>query len=369
MPVAAPSPVSFSVQRTNPLDDSTWDARLARCPAASFFHGAAWAQVLHETYGFAPGYFVAVPSGADAAGRAEAALREGPDFAAVLPVMEVDRWLTGRRGVSLPFTDACEPLETHAGALRPLIDAVRSQARDRGWKYWECRGGRPQFGQVPASTSFWGHQLHLSAEEPALFSRLEGSARRAVRRAEQSGLAIEFSQAREAVRTFHQLLCQTRRRLGVPPQPWRFFENIHRHVLARNLGWVVLARHGGLPVAGAVYFLSGKTVIYKFGASDHRWQHLRANNLVMWEAIRHFRRQGFAALDFGRTSLGNEGLRRYKLGWGTTEHPIDYVRLVPRTGGFVTAKDPSSAWPRRFFHLLPLSLSRMIGAALYKHVA
>jgi hypothetical protein len=132
---------------------------------------------------------------------------------------------------------------------------------------------------------------------------------------------------------------------------------------------VVLARHGQVPVAGAVFFHFGKTAIYKFGASDEAFQHLRANNLVMWEAIKRFARQGLAALDFGRTSLENDGLRKFKHGWGTQEHRIDYVRYDRQEGGFVTARDESSGWYNRVFQMLPVFLSRLIGAALYKHMA
>ena len=39
-------------------------------------------------------------------------------------------------------------------------------------------------------------------------------------------------------------------------------------------------------------------MIYKYGASDERHQNLRANNRVMWEAIRRHAADGFAILDF-----------------------------------------------------------------------
>jgi lipid II:glycine glycyltransferase (peptidoglycan interpeptide bridge formation enzyme) len=124
-----------------------------------------------------------------------------------------------------------------------------------------------------------------------------------------------------------------------------------------------------VPVAGAVFFHFGKTAIYKFGASNEAFQHLRANNLVMWEAIKWHAMRGFAVLDFGRTSLGNEGLRRFKLGWGTRERRIDYFRYDQRKSGFVTARDESSGWHNRIFRILPVSLSRLVGAASYRHVA
>jgi hypothetical protein len=345
---------SDSVHQMDPLEEAHWDAALAAFPGATFFHGSAWARVLHDTYGFHPAYF---------------ALGDGDRIRALLPVMEVDSWLTGRRGVSLPFTDECEPLEARTGASRELFQAVLAGAKSRGWKYLECRGGRPLLGDVLASTSFFGHRLDLHDNEDGLFARIDSSGRRAVRKAGESGLTIEFSRNLDAVRDFYALLRKTRKRHGLPSQPFRFFQNIHRHVLAQDQGCVVLARQGGIPVAGAVFFHCGKTCLYKFGASDENFQHLRANNLVMWQAIKWHARQGFSILDFGRTSLGHEGLRRFKLGWGTQERRIDYVRYDCRTDAFVTARDEASGWHNRVFKMLPDTVSQVIGTVLYKHVA
>jgi hypothetical protein len=367
------------VQRIDPLEDDGWDARLAVVPSSSFFHGAAWARVLHETYGFQPVYFTLSHNPADSgasllpnatmASPASVPRQHPLAFHALLPVMEVNSWLTGRRGVSLPFTDECAPLCADADSFRRLFQEVLEHARARAWNYLECRGGKTWFGNAPASTSFYGHQLDLDAGETALWARVGGAVRRAVRKAEQSGLTVEFSQDLDALRIFFGLLCRTRKRHGLPVQPFRFFESIQRHVLSQDQGWVVLARHGQVPVAGAVFFHFGKTVIYKFGASNEAFQHLRPNNLVMWEAIRWHARRGFGVLDFGRTSLENEGLRRFKLGWGTRERRIDYFRYDPRKAGFVTARDASSGWHNRIFKTLPIPLSRLIGAALYRHVA
>ena len=342
------------VRIVNPLDDPRWDADLAACPGATFFHTAAWARVLHSAYGYRPVYFV----GSDASGART-----------LLPMMEVDSWLTGRRGIGLPFTDASAPLAPDSQSFSGLHEAVLAHGKLRGWKYLECRGGRSFFGEAPASETFLGHRLNLTEGEAAIFSRFESSTRRAIRKGEQSDLQIEFSRDRDSVRAFHRLLCITRRRHGVPPQPFAFFACIQRHVLAQNQGWVVLARQNGIPVAGAVYVHFGRTVIYKYGASNEEFQHLRANNLVMWEAIKRHAADGFTTLDFGRTAPDNEGLRKFKLGWGTTENAIQYVRQDLRTGQYAAAKPPSSGRLARVFQFLPDPIFRLIGAILYKHVA
>ena len=367
------------VQRVDPLEDDGWDAKLRLVPSASFFHGAAWARVLRDTYGFQPVYFTlrhnpAVSGASLFPNETPAPPASLPphyplEFQALLPVMEVNSWLTGRRGVSLPFTDECAPLCADADSFRRLFREVLEYARVRAWNYLECRGGKPWFGDAPASTCFYGHRLDLVADETALWARVGGAVRRAVRKAEQSGLNVEFSQTLDAIRIFYGLLCRTRKRHGLPVQPFRFFESIHRHVLSQDQGWVVLARYGQVPVAGAVFFHFGKTAIYKFGASHKAFQHLRANNLVMWEAIKWHARRGLGMLDFGRTSLENEGLRRFKLGWGTQERLIDYFRYDQRKAGFVTARDESAGWHNRIFRMLPVPLSRLIGATFYRHVA
>lgn len=342
------------ILRIDPTADSHWDADLEACPGATFFHGASWARVMQGTYGFKPVYFVVRCSG-----RLES----------LLPMMEVDSWLTGRRGVSLPFTDECAPLCTGPDAFGPLYQTALDYGRIRHWKYLECRGGLHLHANPPPSVSFLGHRLDLRGGETSLFSRCESSTRRAIRKAEQGGLTIEWSRDLEAVAAFYGLLCKTRRRHGVPPQPLGFFANIHRHVLAQRQGWVVLARLGQRPVAGAIYFSFRKTATYKFGASDDKFQHLRANNLVMWEAIKHYAKEEFDNLDFGRTSLTNEGLQRFKRSWGAVEYPIDYVRHDMRTGGISIVRDAASGLHTRILAKLPDPAFRLIGSLLYKHMS
>ena len=124
---------------------------------------------------------------------------------------------------------------------------------------------------------------------------------------------------------FYRLHVRTRRRHGLPPQPASFVLKIHDEIIKPGLGFVVLASKGSRPVAAAVFLNKGKKAVYKFGASDERHQDLRGNNLVMWEAIQFLAQGGFDTLHLGRTSFGNEGLRRFKLAWGTVEETIELL--------------------------------------------
>jgi lipid II:glycine glycyltransferase (peptidoglycan interpeptide bridge formation enzyme) len=142
---------------------------------------------------------------------------------------------------------------------------------------------------------------------------------------------------------------------------------IFEHVIAKGMGFVAVAWHGQCPAAAAVFLHLGARAVYKFGASDHALQHLRANNLLMWEAIKWMARQRIGVLHFGRTSVSNEGLRRFKRGWGAREEEIQYCKYDLRRERFVTERDRASGWYNRVFSAMPLFLSRAIGQALYKH--
>jgi CelD/BcsL family acetyltransferase involved in cellulose biosynthesis len=342
-----------SVLQVDPLADPSWDAKIWACPGASFFHSGAWARVLHQTYGFRPVYLVR---------------QSGERFLGVLPLMEVDSWVTGRRGVSLPFSDSCAPLTESPETTNELVSAANAYAQARRWRSWEMRGGRCSFA-APAAMTFHGHDMDLRADTASLLSECTKATRGAIHQAERSDITVSFARTLEATREFHRLLCKTRARHGVPPQPWRFFENIHRHILNRGKGWVVLASLHGRAIAGAVFFHFGRSVIYKFAASDGTSLPCRPNNLVLWRAIEWYAGAGFSHLDFGRTALNNEGLRRFKLSWGATERRIEYVRFNCRTAAFEITRDRSSGWPSRVFRFVPPTLARLIGSAAYKHVA
>lgn len=344
------------VQWTNPLESSDWDADVAKQnhPGQSFFHSSAWANVLTETYSFKPLYLVSGESGA---------------IHSLLPFMEVKSFLTGRRAVALPFTDNCEPLCADYIGFKELFRNALELGKMRGWEYLEFRGGQKLLGDTPPSLSFYGHSLDLPLDENALFGRLKNPVRRAIRKAEKSGVRVEISSEIEAVKNFYSLHCKSRKKHGLPPQPFSFFKNIQKHVLAKGLGAIVLACWEKKPIAGSIFFHGEGPAVYKFGASDEAFQHLRGNNLAMWEAIRWLLRRGARKLDLGRTSLDNEGLRRFKLGWNAQENKLAYFRFSLRQEKFVSAGDEAHGQHNHIFRALPFFASRMIGNVLYRHWA
>jgi Acetyltransferase (GNAT) domain len=336
----------------DPERDTAWDHVIALHRDSSCFHTSAWAKVLRQTYKHKPFYLQ---------------FSRGRRLVALVPLMEVRSPFTGRRGISLPFSDACEPLMFDAEAAGKVKERLIAFTREQRWNYLEIRGGSLQLSPEPTAR-FYGHMLDLRGGAEELSVRFASSVRRAIRKAERSGLNVAVARNRKVIADFYQLHARTRRRHGLPPQPLSFFLKIYEHIVKTGLGFVVLAQRELRPVAGAIFFRFGESAVYKFGASDETRQELRANNLVIWEGIKYLVRNGAETLHFGRTDIGNDGLRRFKLSWGTQEDMINYFRVAPSGSKCLAPARHDAGFHNRIFRRLPLVLNRLAGSIIYPHL-
>lgn len=341
------------LQILDPTNFETWDDLLDSFPESSFFHTGAWAKVIRDSYHYIPKYFTVV---------------EDSKLAALIPVFEASSFLTGTRGVSLPFTDYCKPLTNGSFPLQELLGSVIEHGRTSGWKYLELRAAHEILPDAPPSGRFYSHILDLSGDEKKIHAKLRSSTQRNIKRALNEGVKVEFMDTLRSVEEFYRLNCLTRREHGLPPQPVKFFRNVHQHIISRGKGHVVLAMHGRQVIAGCVFFHFGRKAIYKYGASDRRFQHLRANNLIMWEAIRQYCVERYESFCFGRTDPENAGLRQFKQGWGPREETITYYRYDLKKDAFSSDERKVSELYKKVFRLMPISLLRMAGNLLYRHM-
>jgi Acetyltransferase (GNAT) domain len=343
----------FEANIVDPTSDADWDQLVISHPHSTVFHSSAWARVLSKTYGHKPISLLLCQSG---------------EPIALVPLLEVSSPFTGRRGVSLPFTDFCDPLFFSGCDSNTVLKLLCELAGSRQWRYFEIRAGNAAAFRATPSVKFYGHRLDLRSGPEALFARFSGSVRRAIRKAQRSGVTIEIQQSEDSTREFYDIHSRTRRRHGLPPQPLSFFLNIHDLIIRSGLGFVILAKHGDRSIAGAVFLHKSNKAVYKFGASDERAQHLRANNLVFWEAIQLLAQQGFEELHFGRTSLENEGLRRFKISWRPAEETIEYFRFCPASGECKLTRDKVSGFYNGIFARSPLAFNRLVGRIIYPHL-
>ena len=342
----------MAIRIVDPLAYPDWDNRVLVSPDYSFFHSSAWARTLVASYGFKPAYFV-VPG-------------EG-HFDLMMPLMEVTSRLTGRRGVSLPFTDQCRSSVPDEGLFTQAVRSAILRGEERRWRYIEWRDAGHFDDPLPASELFHVHDVNLARPAADLFRSLSENNRRNIKKAMREGVAVRIERSLGSIEEFYRLNLVTRKRHGLPPQPFAFFKNVFEHILSRDQGVVVTASHKGRAVAASVFFHFGKKAIYKYGASEVKYQHLRPNNLVMWEALTWYNAQGFETLSLGRTEMDNPGLLQFKRTWGGEERLAKYHRYDLRKRNYVALRSPAGARFESLFSRLPTSVLRLVGRTLYKH--
>jgi CelD/BcsL family acetyltransferase involved in cellulose biosynthesis len=346
--------MSFTCEIIDPTEYAPFDELLLGSAKPHFFLSSVWADVFKSAYRYKPYYWMRT-------------LNREMRF--LLPMMEVNSFLTGRRAISLPFTDYCEPICENETQFHSVLNEIHAFAEKRRWQTIEFRGGDAFLAKYPAAQSYFTHQLSLSPEPKEVLALFQDTTRRNIRKAEREGVLVEHTTSREALAAFYRLNCMTRKKHGLPPQPLSFFRTLYDRIILTGKGKIYLARVDTQVIAGAIFFEFGDQMIYKYGASDDRFQSLRANNLIMWKAIEYGCLQGYKQFDFGKTEPGNDGLRRYKLSWGAQEKVIHYHKYHLAKQRFITERARERHWTTRIFAGMPTILLRVLGKVLYAHAA
>ncbi|MCC7374069.1 MAG: GNAT family N-acetyltransferase [Verrucomicrobiales bacterium] len=387
MKSTSPNAVPTSITELDPLVDSAkWDGYVDQQPQGTIFHTSAWARLLAETYQLRPTYLVQ---------------KAGDQIIGAVPWFETGGLWPKRRGVSVPFADVCGPLGTateisSAGlepqpreeamashkvvatskntldtlaATDPLLAASLQLGRAKGWHSLEYRDVPQWASATGSSVEFYGHTIDLTGGEEAVMGRMSSATARSTRKAERQELQVRCDTSLASAKAYFELHCLTRKRHGQPPQPWSFFAAIQKHLLAAGRGTILLVLKDERPIAGAVFLFQGVGALYKFGASDENYQSLRPNNRLFWEAIKLCMHRGYNSLDLGRTSLANEGLRRFKLGWGSIERRISYLRYDLRDRRVIPTPDATEGWHTKVFQSLPIPVARLLGKIAYRLAA
>jgi hypothetical protein len=341
-------------QIVDPCDVPNWNELVLNFPEASIFHSVEWARVLIESYGFVPAYCVAYDQG-------------GP--VAVIPIMEVRNLLGRKKGISLPFSDFCQPLFKEQNAFLDTFKFAQETGIKNHWQSLSIRGNAPFSETTRISTYYYRHILKLSNNPDELFKLFRENTRRNIKKAIKENVTVTFENSLEAVGEFYRLNCLTRKRHGLPPQPFFFFKALHKNLLLNRQGSIALARCKNKIIAAFVFLQFGKTAFYKYGASDEHHLNSRVNYLLMWEAIQKFARAGSELFCFGRTESQHEGLLQFKNGWGANQLTINNYLYNFRKEDFVEEDLLTSGFHTMIFKRMPLIMLRGVGTIFYKYIS
>ena len=352
---------SPAIHEINPLTDPRWDRFLERNPRASLFHSAPWLEALHRTYGYQPIVYTTSHPHAE--------------LENALVFCRVESWLTGRRLVSLPFSDYCDLLVSNLSELEILLADLENRARREKWRYLEIRPldslETSEATTLPCSNQeYTYHKLDLSPDLDTLFRNFhKNSIQRKVRRSERE--RVEYREGTlDLLNDFYRLLVITRRRHHVPPQPISWYQNLI--TCFGDALKIRVAFKDDRAIAGMLTLQYKDTMTYKYGGSDPDYNKLGSMHLLFWKAIQEAKNSGLKVFDFGRTDADQDGLITFKGRWGTTQSRLTYSRYVlpGKAPGFL---DPATGnWKtqlvKHLFARMPNSLLAAIGDRLYRHI-
>lgn len=343
----------------DPTTDPRWDTFVQARPDSDVFHTAAWARVLMETYGYEPRYHVVENS----AGQLEAGW----------PCMLVASPLTGKRLVSLPFCDHCQPLVDSETDAEALLDALITDQGRLGAKTLEVRGWPRNGPSVPERLNpvpyYRLFETDLDPDPAVFWKRIDGDSRRCVRQARERNVSVRPAESLDDLDAFNALNLMLRRRHGMLPQPRRLFTSLYRNFIQPGNGRILLAEVEGQIVAGLLCITHRDKVYDKFAPSNPEFWSYRPNHLLLWESVEWSCRHGYKHYDLGRVGADATGLAVFKEQWAFVGRDLPYY-YYPAPGGF-NVTQPEGIKKRAldlFARYAPERVFVEAGERLYRHL-
>ncbi len=182
--------------------------------------------------------------------------------------------------------------------------------------------------------------LDLDESEEQLLANMRKTTRYEIRQAQKLGVAIEESTDPKKMDAFFLLYKETSARHGFVPH-----EGIREEFevfAGKNNALLLLGKHDGKMLAGAIILFYGNQGIYHHGASVS--SRIPASYLVQWEGIKEAKKRGMKVYNFWGIAPENNikhpwrGITLFKKGFGGREvkyihaHdlPVSPLYVIPR---------------------------------------
>jgi hypothetical protein len=339
-----------------PAIRTRWDAYVSSHPLSTPFHHSRWLGIIEATYRFTPLYY------------ARSSNIDG--FKWIFPLFYINNLPNGRRLVSLPFSDYGGPLAQEDVPLSEVFREIILACPPA--RFIESRN---RYGFVEGWNQQYLYKRHIIDLSRGLNRIYDDLDKRttcySIRKAQRTGVVVNEENTPEGLKAFIRLNLMTRYKHGVPVQPRRFFEVMYRRIIADGHGFILVARVDRKPIAAGLFLKWNQTLYYKYSASDPKQLRLYSpNHLITWTAMEKGVHEGFTAFDFGRTSMDNEGLMRFKESWGATCYNLPYA-YFPQACKASSQQEGTAKYRAltELWHKIPSGLVPFLSNLIYQRLA
>jgi FemAB-related protein (PEP-CTERM system-associated) len=338
------------VIRVRPMasdDRARWDAFVAACPEATFFHRAGWREVLERAFGHRTHYLLA---------------ERGGEIVGVLPLTEIRSRLFGHALISNAFCVYGGIATTDEAARAALDSEARKLARALQVGYLEYRNLRPRHPDWPTQDLYCTFRKPLEPDVEANLKAVPRKQRAMVRKGMKNGLKAEFD---ADVDRFYALFADNVHRHGTPVLPRHYFVLL-KEVFGADCD-VLTVTHQGRAVSSVLTFWFRDEVLPYYAGDVPAARELAANDFKYWELMRHACERGCRVFDYGRSKRGT-GQFDFKKNWGFTPQPLYYEYDLVRLS-HIPQHNPANPKYRLFIALwkrLPRAVVNTLGPHLVK---
>lgn len=284
----------------NPTKLAEWNELVDKSDYSKMYHLRQWGTLLEEVQGHRLVYL--------------------QKDVGVFPLAHVKSLIFGDRLISLPFADYGGPCALDKETAEQLIVECAEIAQQLGVDFIEIRCPDSQYFDTLDKCGFQRRDdyltfmLRLDRKIEELWKGIGDKNRNMVRKAERSGIQIMQATDKADLKAFYILYRKTMKKLGSPPQPYKFFEKMWDLFYPQNL-IMPLAKYENRYIAGGLFFLHNGIIHHAYGCSLKEYLQLAPNDSIQWHVIRWGNEHGYKQLDSGRTRE-NEGTILFKKRWG-----------------------------------------------------
>lgn len=343
----SPASAPLDVKTLEAMDYGRWNAFVADCPQATFFHLAEWKDVIEQAFGHRT-YFLFVEADSNIQG--------------ILPLAQVNSRLFGNALISTPFCVYGGAVAETETARQTLEQAACKLAEQLQVDYLEMRNTSRRHASWPAKDLYVTFRKPIDADADKNLLDIPRKQRAMVRKGMQAGLTSELV---PDVDRFYGIYAESVRNLGTP-----VFSRDYVRLLKEKFDdccEILTVTKDGQPLASVLSFYFRDQVLPYYGGSTTTGHDLRgANDFMYWELMRRAGERGCRTFDYGR-SKHETGCYHFKKNWGFEPEPLYYEYYLVKARSVPEARNPLNPKYQRLIRLwqrMPIGLTRVLGPYL-----
>ena len=340
----------IDVRPFEPGDAAPWEAFVARCSTATFFHRIGWHEIIEDVFRHRCHYLIAERNGT---------------LTGVLPLAEIKSALFGHSLASLPFGVYGGPVADDVESERALIEAAAHLARARGVDHLELRNREPRCPDWPRQDLYVTFRKEILPDVEANMLAIPRKQRAMVRKGMKHGLVSEID---ASVDRFFDVYADNMHRHGTPPFSRAYFARLAQ-VFGDDCEVLTVVDRDGRPVSSVLSFYFRDEVLPYYAGDTVTARDTGANDFKYWELMRRACERGVRVFDYGRSKRGT-GSFDFKKNWGFEPAPLAYeYRLFTRDR--IPENNPLNPRYRAFIALwrrMPRTLANAVGPLIVRNL-